>query len=158
MLRSLKGKDALLVRTNLSTWLIYSFFSLRSRSRSSLTFVLYVMFLQFKFEPCPNGAHSKCHLKLKCFDPYASDGIFRDIQKAIHKDFVCQFNQQIARVETNGHYATNVESESSPIRTRVASAHENEEHDTSTDKTSQSLDSTDLEISHIMSEASSSGM
>ena len=133
-----KGKDALLVRTNLFTWLIYSFFSLRSRSRSSLTFVLYVIFLQFKFEPCPNGAHTKCHLKLKCFDPYASDGIFRDIQKACHKDFVCHFNQQIARVETIGHYATNVESESSPIRTRVASAHENEEHDTSTDKTSQS--------------------
>ena len=57
-----KGKDALLVRTNLFTWLIYSFFSLRSRSRSSLTFVLYVIFLQFKFEPCPNGAHTKCHL------------------------------------------------------------------------------------------------
>ena len=89
-----KGKDALLVRMNLFTWLIYSFSSLRSRSRSHLTFTLYIMFLQFKFEPCPNGTHTKCHLKLKYFNPYASDGIFRDIQKASHKDFVCQFNSK----------------------------------------------------------------
>lgn len=115
------------------------------------------MFSQFKFEPCPNGTHTKCHLKLKCFGPYASDGTFREIQKASHKDFVCQFNQEITRVETNGHYALNDESESSPIRS-VVSARENEGHDTSTDKTSQSLDGTDLDITHIMGEVSSSGM
>ena len=70
-----KGKDALLVR---------------SISRSELTLVLNVMSLQFKLEPCPNGTHTKCHLKLKCFDPHASGGTFRDIQKASHKDFVRQ--------------------------------------------------------------------
>ena len=73
---------------------------------------------------------------------------------------MCQFNQAIARVETNGRNAANVESESSQI-TSVVSERENEEQDTSTDKTSQrdstfdsSLDRTDLEITHI----SSSGM
>ena len=77
---------------------------------------------------------------------------------------MCQFNQAIARVETNGRNAANVESESFQI-TSVVSERENEEHDTSTDKTSQrdltfdsSLDRKDLEITHIMSEASSSGM
>ena len=74
-----KGKDSLLVRTNLFIWLINSFFYLRSIRRSGLTLALYVMFLQFKFEPCPNGTHTKCHLKVKYCDPYASDGIFRDI-------------------------------------------------------------------------------
>ena len=53
-----KGKDSLLVRTNLFIWLINSFFYLRSIRRSGLTLALYVMFLQFKFEPCPNGTHA----------------------------------------------------------------------------------------------------
>ena len=73
---------------------------------------------------------------------------------------MCQFNQAIARVETNGRNAADVESESFQI-TSVVNERENEEHDTSTDKTSQrdstfdsSLDRTDLEITHI----SSSGM
>ena len=82
-----KGKDALLVRTNLFTWLIFSFFYLRSISRSDVTLVLYVKFLQFKFEPCPNGTHAKCHLKVKCFDPFASRvaslGTFRPGQSQI---------------------------------------------------------------------------
>ena len=90
-------------------------------------------------------------------DPYASDGTFREIQKASHKDFVCQFNQEITRVESNGHYALNDESESFPIRS-VASPREDEGDGTSTDKTSQSRDSTDLDITLIMGEVSSSGM
>ena len=57
------------------------------------------------------------------------------VQKASHKDFVCQFNQEIARVETNGHNAINVESESSLIR----SAAGRRENDPSTDKTSQTI-------------------
>ena len=78
---------------------------------------------------------------------------------------MCPFNQAIARVETNCHNAANVESESSQITSVVSERRENEEHDTSTDTTSQrdstfdsSLDRTDLEKIHIMSEASSSGM
>lgn len=54
-------------------------------------------------------------------------------------------------------YALNDESESSPIRS-VASPREDEGDDTSTDKTSQSRDSTDLDITLIMGEVSSSGM
>ena len=71
-----KGKDSLQVRTNLFICLINSFFYLRSIRRSCLTLALYVMFLQFKFEPCPNGTHTKCHLKVKYFDPMASLEIY----------------------------------------------------------------------------------
>ena len=53
------GKDALLVRPNLFTWLIILFFYPRSISWSCLTLVLYLMmFLQFKFKPLPNGTRT----------------------------------------------------------------------------------------------------
>ena len=93
------------------------------------------MFLQFNFEPCPKGTRANCHFKLKCFDQCASRCILRDIQKPSHKDFACQFSQEIAWVETNGHIAINPESENSPIRS-AANACEN---DSPTDKISRRI-------------------
>lgn len=121
--------------------------------------------LQFRFEPCPKGTHTKCHLKLKYFNRHNSDVNFKKMKETSHDEWVLRFNQEIERLNSVSRTATTAVNESSPktvgvsMSARVCDDNEGGTSlNTSSDRSTSLRESTDLEITHITGNASSSGM
>ena len=124
-----------------------------------------ICFLQFRFEPCPGGTHKKCHLKLKYFNRHNSDGNFKKIKDTDHDEWVLRFNQEIERLKSGSRCATTVASESSSNTGKVSMSARGGEDDevgsslnATSDRSSSLRENTNLEITHITGNASSSGM
>ena len=104
--------------------------------------------------------------ELKYFNRHNSDGNFKKIVKETsHDEWVLRFNQEIERLNSVSRTATTAVNESYPKTGEVsmsARSCEDNEGDTSlntsSDRSLSLRESTDLEITHITGEASSSGM